>query len=190
MWKLNCNLTVASILQGLAMIEIQIPQHWTPWNTSYDATQRQPPQSINDKALCCPWIWMVLWWTIGVLDQPSNVGFTCKAQRVGALLFRARSLQVTSVQPHNKVEKATEQCFWSKGRWCWHDGWRSQTSCLWCLVQGDWMNPAMSAGYSDKCTRRRSNKWHKKLTLFIIDQVACHIKMIVMLIKINLLQVR
>ena len=52
------------------------------------------------------------WWTIGLLDQPSNVVFTGEAQRVGALLFQIRSLQVTGVQPQNQAEKATEQCFW------------------------------------------------------------------------------
>ncbi len=56
---------------------------------------------------------MVLQWTIGLLDRPSNVGFNGKAQLVGALvLFRARSLEVTGVQPQNKAEKATEQCLW------------------------------------------------------------------------------
>jgi hypothetical protein len=34
------------------------------------------------------------------------------AQPVGALIFRARSLQVTGVQSQNKAEKATEQCLW------------------------------------------------------------------------------
>jgi hypothetical protein len=35
--------------------------------------------------------------------QPSNVGFTSKARRVGTLLFRARSSQVTGVHTQNKV---------------------------------------------------------------------------------------
>ena len=33
----------------------------------------------------------------------SNVGFTGKAQRVGALLFRARSLQVTGIHTQNEA---------------------------------------------------------------------------------------
>jgi len=38
-----------------------------------------------------------------------------------------------------------------------HGGFKSRTSCLWRLVRGDWMNPVMSAGYSDKHTRRVSH---------------------------------
>jgi hypothetical protein len=40
---------------------------------------------------------------MGQLHQPSNVGFTSKARRVGTLLFRARSSQVTGVHTQNKV---------------------------------------------------------------------------------------
>ncbi len=39
----------------------------------------------------------------GRLHQPSNVGFISKAQRVGAVLFLARSSQVTNVHTQNKV---------------------------------------------------------------------------------------
>jgi hypothetical protein len=91
-------------------------QEMAKTNVVFSSQLRQRKQSlsksIDDTVASHPLSWAVLCFTKRLLHQPCNVGFTSKAQHVGTLLFRARSLQVTGVhtqnfklvqQPNNKV---------------------------------------------------------------------------------------
>ena len=65
------------------------------------AKQHNALQINQQQCIRRPISWTVLCLTKGLLHQPSNVGFTSKARRVGTLLVWARSSQVTDVHTQN-----------------------------------------------------------------------------------------